>query len=266
MDKRLQPCGIMAVDIGNTSIKVYREVDGGGEISLSCRRVETLEAAESIRKNEGIERVAFLSTRHLSEDERGVVEENDWWEFTSTVPVPMDVRYDRSTLGPDRLAAALGGWREFYKEGCLVVDSGTALTLDLITPSGEYRGGNISPGLRLRFRSLADYTSKSPLVDNVENPVAFGENTVEAITAGVVNGMVYEIAGTYAVARKEFCIDNILLTGGDIDLLHRCLVSRLDALFLHHDGDDGRRMEKCFRVDPDIVGKGLIEAYKYNHE
>ena len=90
-------------------------------------------------------------------------------EFTPATRVPIDNAYlTPETLGRDRLAAAVGAATLFPGRNVLVVDFGTAVTFDLVTADGTFRGGCISPGLRSRFRALHDYTAALPLCSPAE--------------------------------------------------------------------------------------------------
>ena len=83
-------------------------------------------------------------------------------ELTAATPIPVRNLYKTpETLGKDRLAAIVGAYSLFPGKDILVLDAGTALTIDFIDKEGNYRGGNISPGLNMRFQALHDYT-KSP--------------------------------------------------------------------------------------------------------
>jgi type III pantothenate kinase len=75
----------------------------------------------------------------------------DVLEMTFTTPTPIGNAYaSPETLGVDRLAAAVAAVEVMGCRDCLVVDFGTAITIDLVE-DGVYRGGNISPGVRTRF-------------------------------------------------------------------------------------------------------------------
>lgn len=163
-----------------------------------------------------------------------------------STPLPIAICYRTpNTLGLDRVAAAVGAASVSQK--ALVVDAGTAVTLDLVAER-RFLGGNISPGLRLRFRSLHCFTSRLPLVNpNGELP-DFGFDTETALRSGVVNGIVDEIESTWRRASGEYAGIRLLLTGGDADFLAPLLVERgLNPEIVHS-----------------LVGNGLVEIYKYN--
>jgi len=105
--------------------------------------------------------------------------------------------------------------------GALVIDVGTAVTYDVVTPDGVYIGGNISPGVYLRLKSLNDYTDKLPLVDVSRDDIqahldadGFGDTTETAIAHGVMDGLLHEINGFISkmvLKYPNFCV---FLTGG----------------------------------------------------
>ena len=248
---------ILAIDVGNSSVKVYLGDIDGKDCEL-LGRIEKLEHAALIAEEEGVKGVAFLATRHLTAEEQSLAKENDWWELTGRTEVPMEVWYDRSTLGPDRLAAALACSDE-GEDGALIIDAGTALTIDVVSCAGEFMGGNISPGLRLRLDSLAGNTSRLPRLKDVIAKEPFGTNTKEAIASGVMSGMVGEMILAFINAWHIYEVRNIYLTGGNGEVFAESLARNLVQI----EGD--YEFGKIF-IDETLVGKGLIEAYRYNHE
>jgi type III pantothenate kinase len=97
----------------------------------------------------------------------------------------------------------------------LVVDFGTAITIDLVSADGEFLGGNISPGAAMRFSALHEYTGKLPLLALTDTVEPLGRSTTEAIEAGVINGILYEIEGYIARISKKIANLHIIFTGGD---------------------------------------------------
>jgi type III pantothenate kinase len=70
----------------------------------------------------------------------------------------------KETLGKDRIAAIAAASFLYPGQNVLVVDAGTAITYDIKTSQEEYPGGNISPGLMMRFEALHRFTSQLPLL------------------------------------------------------------------------------------------------------
>lgn len=145
-----------------------------------------------------------------------------------TDKLPFKISYEtKETLGPDRVAAIAGAISLYgAKRNMLVVDMGTAITLDYYDAgSNTFKGGNISPGLRLRFKSLNDYTSKLPLVGLGDGykckKITLGKNTYQAIQEGVMQSVRLEIEGyrrelEYKTKKKIL----LVLTGGDSIYFH----------------------------------------------
>ena len=108
--------------------------------------------------------------------------------------LPIQIRYKTPhTLGKDRVAAVIGAKQLQPGKDLLVIDVGTAITYDFLDATGCYWGGNISPGMTARFKSLNQYTNRLPLLDENGAIPALGYDTETAIRAGVVRGIIKEI-------------------------------------------------------------------------
>lgn len=166
-------------------------------------------------------------------------------EMTSLTSVPIGNRYATpATLGVDRLAAAVAAVEVMGCRDCMVVDFGSAITIDFVV-DGEYRGGNISPGVEMRFRALHDYTKRLPKCQATDEVVPMGCTTSQAIEQGVMQGVTNEIMGYI----DTFCSKNekmsIIFAGGDANFF----VKRIkNAIFA-----------KC-----DLVIAGLNRILDYN--
>jgi type III pantothenate kinase len=149
-------------------------------------------------------------------------------DFTHQTRVPLLNKYQTpATLGLDRLAAAVGAHELFPSRDLLVIDAGTAVTFDLVEGNGTFAGGNISPGLRSRFRALHEFTAKLPLVEASGEVPVIGQTTEEAIVAGVVNGMVFEMDGMIDSMKIRLPEIHTILTGGDAYFFERRLKNRI---------------------------------------
>ena len=138
--------------------------------------------------------------------------------FDHNTPVPIVNRYDTpQTLGQDRLAAAVGAKSLCPDENLLIIDAGSAITYDFVSDKGEYMGGNIAPGLKMRFTMLQRMTKKLPLVEVEENELIplFGKNTRDAIAAGVIRGVAYEVKGYMRTLGEKVPHFRTFLTGGN---------------------------------------------------
>ena len=161
-------------------------------------------------------------------------------------PIPIENSYKSpETLGLDRLAAAVGAYNNYPNCNVLVIDIGTAITYDLLSSSGIYLGGNISPGINLRLKALNAYTSKLPLVEANFDSALFGTNTIEAIQSGTYQGIVAEIDGIITKIMTIYPNLTVILTGGDAN-------------------NFAKNLKNAIFVNFNIVIEGLNSILEYN--
>ncbi len=133
------------------------------------------------------------------------------------------------TLGIDRMVLIAAAVDQFPKKNVLVIDAGTCITFDFKNEKEEYLGGAISPGLRMRYESLHNFTAKLPLLELKDPENTIGNSTEEAIHSGVVNGILNEIDGLI----QEYCNIypdlTVILTGGDAHFLSKRLKNSIFA-------------------------------------
>lgn len=167
-------------------------------------------------------------------------------------PVPVRNAYATPhTLGPDRLAGAVGAASRWPGQDLLVIDAGTALKLDLVTADGTYHGGSIAPGLRMRLQALHAFTGRLPLMElpPAAEPVQLiGNSTASSLLSGVVGGTAAEVRGLVAEYQQRYPTLQVVLTGGDAPYL----VAALPAL------------AGCIFAVPELVLLGLDKILRYN--
>jgi len=223
---------ILTIDVGNTRIKgaVFEK-----DIAVAhfVFKKETLQSSiENILKEfsdvtdlvvasvGNIEKQAFLNFENYAEIR--FISHSDKFPFTNTYETPL-------TLGIDRMVLASGAVLAFPKQNRLVIDAGTCITYDFIDENDNYLGGAISPGFRLRYESLHNYTAKLPLL-SLENPESYiGKSTNKAIHSGVVNGILNEIDGFIDRYSADYSKFTIILTGGDAEFLAKRLKNTIFA-------------------------------------
>ena len=133
------------------------------------------------------------------------------------------------TLGIDRMILASGAVLQFPSINRIVIDAGTCITYDFIDKNDNYLGGAISPGLKLRYESLHNYTAKLPLLAISEPEKIIGNSTNESIHSGIVNAITFEIEGFSNKFRNESENFIIILTGGDANFLAKRLKNTIFA-------------------------------------
>lgn len=174
--------------------------------------------------------------------------------FDHNTPVPIVNRYDTpQTLGQDRLAAAVGAKSLCPDENLLIIDAGSAITYDFVSDKGEYMGGNIAPGLKMRFTMLQRMTKKLPLVEVEENELIplFGKNTRDAIAAGVIRGIAYEVKGYMRTLSEKVPHFQTFLTGGN-------------APYILNNVRTSRTERRDIRVEKNLVLIGLNTILIFN--
>ena len=151
------------------------------------------------------------------------------------------------TLGSDRLAGVIAANWLYPKTNVLVIDSGTAITYDLVTSNGEYIGGAISPGINMRFRALNEFTAKLPLLKSQKKFPLIGDSTEESILAGVLKGSVGEVDTFINEVKAKYSDLKIVFTGGD-------------AFFFD------KNLKNSIFVNPNLVLIGLNRFLNYYNE
>ncbi|MFF1815865.1 type III pantothenate kinase [Kribbella sp. NPDC058245] len=130
-------------------------------------------------------------------------------------------------VGTDRIANALAAV-QLYGAPCLVVDVGTAITIDVVNPAGAFAGGVIAPGIETATDALGDVAAQLRRVELVRPRALVAKNTVEALQSGAVHGFAAMIDGLVTRIREDqsFAPDTpVVLTGALASLLLRDLAT-----------------------------------------
>jgi|688.fasta_scaffold03004_5 type III pantothenate kinase len=121
------------------------------------------------------------------------------------------------SVGVDRVLCCLAARHLAKSGGCLVVDAGTALTINWVNGDGAFEGGAIQPGWALMARSLGKGTARLPEISSPDNSLCDwpGSNTQAAIRAGLSLAMVGSVKECWAIAKEKFPNPSLWITGGD---------------------------------------------------
>lgn len=166
--------------------------------------------------------------------------------LNADTPLPVQLNYRTpQTLGKDRIANAVGAWVKNRNKNSLVIDLGTCIKYDLVNSKGAYLGGNISPGLHMRYKALDAFTDKLPLIAPRDFEYGYGTDTDSSILNGVQQGVFHEINGFINRYRKEFEPLTIFMTGGDLNFFEKDFKNSIFA-------------------DSDLTMIGLNEILKHN--
>jgi type III pantothenate kinase len=132
-------------------------------------------------------------------------------ELKTGMPIRID---DPRELGADRLVNAIAAY-EKCGGPCIAVDFGTAINYDVVSGTGEYLGGVISPGVEISIEALTQRAAALPKVRLEPPRAAIGKGTREAIQSGVIYGYAGQVDGLLARLREELGEEaTTIATGG----------------------------------------------------
>lgn len=124
-------------------------------------------------------------------------------------------------VGADRIVNSVAAY-DLYGGPCVVIDFGTATTLDCVSAKGEYLGGAILPGIEISLDALVGRTAALRMVELVEPRSVIGKSTVESIQSGVMYGFTAQIDGLARRMRDELGgTATVVATGGLAGLFGR---------------------------------------------
>lgn len=236
---------IAILDIGNTNLKIYHitknKITGREIISW-----KTFDVSTFIPRLENVKKVVMTSVvpdkknilKQLMVDakiEVQIVGEDIHPDITIKIENP-------ETLGNDRLIGAYEGF-SMVQGAAIVIDLGTALTIDFISANKEFLGGIIAPGLRACANSLevnAPLLAGYQLFGEIKLP---GKNTGQAIRSGLVYLISGGIEKVVNELKKLDPSAKIIATGGDFERIKDYLA--FEAIF-----------------EPDLLANGMIRLLK----
>lgn len=203
----------LAIDIGNTRAKVG--VFDGRKLVEKQTLASDLVTAYVNESSFEIDHVIISSVGN-DVDTSAMHVRGLKMHLDEKTPVPVKNMYRTpETLGKDRLAAVVGAHRHYPENHVCVIDAGTCITYDVVTPDGVYLGGNISPGLTMRYDAMHHFTARLPSVARNDVGQLLGTTTEEALQNGGLIGVLMEIAGYIEICRKKFVSMVAVMTGGD---------------------------------------------------
>ena len=213
---------ILAIDVGNTRIKtaVFEH-----DTILSLNIIENdsldIDLKKILNQFKEVNKIIIASVSNAATEDFKIIFKAYSVQFiTYKTQFPYINRYRTpETLGIDRMVLASGAVLLFPNTNRLIIDAGTCITFDYVDQKNNYLGGAISPGLRLRYKSLNNYTAKLPLLETKIPDFIIGNSTAEAIHSGVVNGLLCEIDGIINDFKAKNSNFIIILTGGDTEFL-----------------------------------------------
>jgi len=236
----------LVIDQGNTFCKlaVFDQDDMIDFVKVENAKVETL---KQTIKHYSVEKAIISSVSDFSQVETLLKEMDIPTMLLSHQSVlPIKIKYTTpDTLGLDRIAAAVGAWKLSPDTSNLIIDLGTCITYDVMTPQDGFIGGNIAPGLDMRLTAMHRQTQNLPLLQRQDHPNTFGSSTNEAMQNGAEKGIIAEINSYMSTGYSEYGELSTFLTGGD-------------ALYFE------KKIKNTIFVIPNLLLLGLLEILKNN--
>ncbi len=242
---------LLVLDTGNSSLK-WTLIDENGTFHKTNQcSASRLEVLDSILE-EDFEGIAFSSVvpqwseKFIAETQRRGIE--GVFQVSSLVSLPFELDVDEpEQVGSDRLAAASGAYSLGYREA-VIVDVGTAVTVDLVE-GGSFRGGVIFPGPEMLCHSLSEGTAILPGLERVDQGVdPPGRTTEEAIQCGVVWGIAGAVEKVIGRMREKSGYRiQVVATGGGWN--------RIDS-----------RIEEDYKYYPNLTIRGIEYLYRAAHK
>jgi len=208
----------LSIDIGNTRTKLAIFDNESIVDTFVFNEINPRHIDEIKNRYADINKIILSSTKKTNTEFSTYLQTNfvNFIELTSNTEIPIENLYEtKETLGKDRLAAVVGANNIFPETNVLVIDMGTAITYDFINSKAQYVGGTISPGLKIRYKSLNQHTENLPLLDVQEDFQFIGKNTKDAIISGVQSGIIFETDSYINYFKNEYENLKTILTGGD---------------------------------------------------
>jgi len=252
---------IIAVDIGNTNIGIGLFLDGDEQfirtiagadrreltecLASAWQKMPVLRSSKQGKRDGAI--VASSVKPAWTEVIREIVEERlneKVLVIGQEIPLPIVCRVDEpDKIGTDRVAAAAAAYA-VLEDTVVVVDVGTAVTIDLVDRKGVFQGGVICPGFEISAQTLNEHTAQLPMVTVTRPTEPFGKNTRDAINCGLyysIIGALEEIIRRYAEKIGHW--PQTVITGSGAEIIK----------------DDCPFIDKYV---PNLVVKGIVLTYQ----
>ncbi len=223
----------IVIDIGNSFIKiaVFNQTEMLWNTKTNADKfVEVF--YEVSKQYPEIQNLLFSATGHIDKPWINIFKTHyRTFTFSHKTPLSFDNLYQTpETIGLDRLALVSAANKLYKYQNVLIIDAGTCITYDLITSESKYIGGNISPGIDMRFKALHEFTAKLPRLKR-ETPMSFplGKTTKDAMLNGVIQGVIFEIEQNIDRYKADYKDLTVILTGGDQQYLSAQLKNSIFA-------------------------------------
>lgn len=243
---------MMLIDIGNTRLKIY---ESGGCITAitheqSIEKIKTAILSVKVNLDSVVVKIVSVATSEINEALKEIIQTQGgeaWFAQVDNHALGVSCGYKYyEQLGVDRWLGVVAGYNMVGKNNVLVVDAGTAVTIDLIQTGGEHKGGYIIPGVSLSLQAL----SKGTMAENINSAGIEMYTLAEGVDtkAAMENGVLLAICGAVVAEICRVGRDCLLvLTGGDGLKIKQILQSEFGVKSIYQ---------------KDLVLEGLIMLYE----
>ena len=246
----------VAINVGNTRTQVARFIGGAIEnverhANADLPRIvqSVIESHRGMDSSESPIVIASVNHSVAMKIQSNVVDQlgASIYRIGDDLLPPIGTQLDPETMtGVDRLLNAAAAYAA-VGQACIIIDAGTAITVDFVDGAGTFQGGAIAPGARLQLQALHEHTAALPALEyrRPEPSEVFGKNTADAMLRGVhfgLRGLVWKLVEQYAEAYGAF--PQVIATGGDAETLF---------------GDD----DLVNNIVPDLTLLGISAAVKH---
>lgn len=213
----------LLVDIGNTQIKYVLQRENTAQLfsDVTYRDYHefTEELACNVFSNVGSVIVANVQGNEiLTKIESWALQQNIKFLQVHSQKRAFGISsgYQQPTrLGVDRWLALVAAHQLYPNQNVLIIDAGTATTVDLLAADGEHRGGWIMPGVQTMFDSLLSNTQKIIAEPIKTVSVSFGVNSSECLNYGVWAMTIGSVKEAIVQANELLILDKVIVTGGN---------------------------------------------------
>jgi len=223
---------LIAISVGNSRVHLGHFIGDEMQENVDLVHADMTQMVETVsrmwKNSENAERRAVviasvndeIATRITSmlEDQLG----EEVYKVGEDLPIPLKTSLDPEAIpGNDRLLCAAAAW-DVLKQACIVVNAGTAITIDFIDGKGVFHGGTIAPGVQMQLDSMTNGTEALPPIDfSRPEGEPFGRNTADAMLRGAyygARGLTWRVVEEYARSYEAFPL--VVATGGDAQALY----------------------------------------------
>lgn len=221
----------LVIDVGNTRVKaaVFNKTVLEEVVIIDKNHFKA--QIEKLSRRFTVKKAIISSVGRLTDLQRRSVQ----GKFPTTLlshktAIPFKNVYKTpETLGVDRIGLMAAFAKAYPTQSGVVIDAGSCITYDYMDERGHYLGGAISPGIRLRYEAMHNYTAKLPLLETPEYHSLIGATTETAMHSGVINGVINEIDGLINQYKQDYNIQRVVITGGDAEFLSKRLKNSIFA-------------------------------------